>query len=476
MPLDKTNTRRGTIGEGLPIARGVSERGRRSGRVPRPSRPCRGSLYRVRTAAAGGSAARPGRPWHEPGRWGCLTLFAPPSYKTLLPPPHRTDRLMPRTKSLPLTAAPSQQGADAARARRAPTPSSASAARRTPSIASGCSASWPRTATPSSPDADGADVVVVNTCGFIEPARQESLGVIREMLDLKKQGKVGAVVVAGCLAERQRELLLEQVPEVDQIVGVFGREEIAAVVDRAVAQQRPSSGRVFRPAPVRALEDTARLRITPRHFAYLKISEGCDRLCTLLRHPEDARQARHQADRGGRPRGPRTGRRRRPRTHHRRPGHAPTTAWTCTAASASPSCSASSTRSTASSGSALLYAYPEHFTDELLETLAGAEEGHPVPRHAAPAHQRPGAEADAAGAWTAGDDRGAARAGCGRRCPDLALRTTFIVGFPGETDAEFEELQQFVRRAQVRAGRRVPVLARTRHAGRRSSTATCRRT
>src|SRR6516162_34691 len=134
------------------------------------------------------------------------------------------------------------------------------------------------------PDADGADVVVVNTCGFIEPARQESLGVIREMLDLKRQGRVGAVVVAGCLAERQREMLLEQVPEVDQIVGVFGREEIAAVVDRAVAQEREQRS-VFRPAPVRALEDTARLRITPRHYAYLKISEGCDRLCTFCAIP-----------------------------------------------------------------------------------------------------------------------------------------------------------------------------------------------
>src|SRR5215212_9754738 len=83
------------------------------------------------------------------------------------------------------------------------------------------------------PDADGADVVVVNTCGFIEPARQESLGVIREMLDLKRRGRVGAVVVAGCLAERQKDMLLENVPEVDQIVGVFGREEIVAVLDRA---------------------------------------------------------------------------------------------------------------------------------------------------------------------------------------------------------------------------------------------------
>src|SRR5688500_6462381 len=134
------------------------------------------------------------------------------------------------------------------------------------------------------PDAAGADVVVINTCGFIEPARQESLAVIREMLALKKAGKVGAVVVAGCMAERQRDVLLEQVPEVDQIVGVFGREEIASVVDRAVAQSDEQKS-LFRPAPVRALEDTARLRITPRHYAYLKISEGCDRTCTFCAIP-----------------------------------------------------------------------------------------------------------------------------------------------------------------------------------------------
>src|SRR5262249_9001900 len=64
------------------------------------------------------------------------------------------------------------------------------------------------------PDADGADVVVVNTCGFIEPARQESLGVIREMLNLKDKGKVGSVVVAGCLAQRKGDELLQEVPGV----------------------------------------------------------------------------------------------------------------------------------------------------------------------------------------------------------------------------------------------------------------------
>src|SRR5213083_2136090 len=68
-------------------------------------------------------------------------------------------------------------------------------------------------------EVEGADVVVVNTCGFIEPARQESLAVIRQMLDLKKDGKVGSVVVAGCLAERKKDELLREVPDVDQIVG-----------------------------------------------------------------------------------------------------------------------------------------------------------------------------------------------------------------------------------------------------------------
>src|SRR4249920_3518700 len=99
------------------------------------------------------------------------------------------------------------------------------------------------------PDADGADVVVINTCGFIEPARQESLAVIREMLALKAEGRVGAVVVAGCLAERKGDALLEEVPDVDHIVGVFGREDISTVVDRALTQQTEQRS-LFRPAPV----------------------------------------------------------------------------------------------------------------------------------------------------------------------------------------------------------------------------------
>ena len=128
-------------------------------------------------------------------------------------------------------------------------------------------------------DPDGTDFVVVNTCGFIEQARQESYSVIREMLDLKRAGRTRGVIVSGCLAERQKELMLEQLPDIDHLVGVFGREEITRVADRLVGkldEQRT----LFQPAPIRAFSDRDRLRITPRHFAYLKISEGCDRLCS----------------------------------------------------------------------------------------------------------------------------------------------------------------------------------------------------
>src|SRR3954465_15398758 len=130
------------------------------------------------------------------------------------------------------------------------------------------------------PDSDQADLVIINTCGFIAAPRQESLGVIREMIERKNQGKLKGVVVAGCLAEREKEMLLEQVPEVDQVVGVFGREEIARVADRIMGDLHEQRT-VFRPAPVQAQDDRARLRITPRHLAYLKVSEGCDRLCTF---------------------------------------------------------------------------------------------------------------------------------------------------------------------------------------------------
>src|SRR5262249_56263216 len=98
--------------------------------------------------------------------------------------------------------------------------------------------------------------------------------------------------VAGCLAEREREELLQEVPEVDQIVGVFGREEIRQVVDQALAgakrkraQTAAEQRSLFRPAPVRAQDDTARLRITPPHYPSLTISQSCHPLSTISSFP-----------------------------------------------------------------------------------------------------------------------------------------------------------------------------------------------
>jgi ribosomal protein S12 methylthiotransferase len=290
------------------------------------------------------------------------------------------------------------------------------------------------------PDADGADVVVVNTCGFIEPARQESLAVIREMLALKKAGKVGAVVVAGCMAERQRDVLLEQVPDIDQIVGVFGREEIAQVVDRAVAH-RDEQRSLFRPAPVRALEDTARLRITPRHYAYLKISEGCDRLCTYCAIPkmrgkhvtkpieEVIREANELAADGVRELivvaqdttyyGLDLYGRTRLAELLRELDRVDGLEWI-----------------------RILYAYPEHIADELIDTLASANKI--IPYLDMPLQH---INDRVLKRMIRRVDRAATEKLLHRlrsKWPDLALRTTFIAGFPGETDAEFEELRRFV--------------------------------
>lgn len=299
------------------------------------------------------------------------------------------------------------------------------------------------------PEADGADVVVVNTCGFIEPARQESLAVIREMLGLKEQGRIRAVVVAGCLAERKKEALLEEVPGVDHIVGVFGREEITSVVGRVLAQQHEQRS-LFRPAPVRALEDTARLRITPRHYAYLKISEGCDRLCTFCAIPgmrgkhvtkpieEVIREARELAADGVRELivvaqdttyyGTDLYGRVRLAELVRELNRVEGLEWI-----------------------RLLYAYPSNFSAELIDTLAGSEKVLPyldIPlQHISDrVLRRMQRRVDR----TATEDLIARLRDA---LPDLVLRTTFIVGFPGETDAEFEELVAFVRATRFeRAG------------------------
>ncbi len=130
-----------------------------------------------------------------------------------------------------------------------------------------------------------ADFAIVNTCGFIASSRRESYGVIDEMVELKREGQLRGLIVSGCLAERQKETLLTERPEIDHVAGVFARDEISQLADRLIGGLHEQRA-LFHPAPLRPLTDRDRLRITPRHFAYLKISEGCDRLCTFCAIPK----------------------------------------------------------------------------------------------------------------------------------------------------------------------------------------------
>lgn len=294
------------------------------------------------------------------------------------------------------------------------------------------------------PEADKADLVIINTCGFIDAARQESLGVIREMLDRKKAGAIKGVVVAGCLAERQKEMLLEEVPDVDQVVGVFGREEIAKVADRIMGDLHEQRT-IFRPAPSQAQDDRARLRITPRHLAFLKVSEGCDRLCTFcaipymrgkhVTKPIEAvvAEARELAADGVRELNLVA----QDMTYYGvdlygRPRLAELLLalddvdgidWV-----------------------RVLYNYPNYFTDELYEALGASRKVIPyldmplqhindrMLKMMNRRHTRAETEEII--------DR------LRRSIPGLVLRTTFIVGFPGETEAEFEELLDYVKAAR----------------------------
>jgi ribosomal protein S12 methylthiotransferase len=287
----------------------------------------------------------------------------------------------------------------------------------------------------------GADLVIVNTCAFIDASRQESYGAIREMLDLKARGETRGVIVAGCLAERQKETLLDELPGVDAVIGVFSRDEVARAAERLVGGLGDQRS-VFKPAPARALDDSGRLRITPRHMAYLKISEGCDRTCTFCAIPrmrgkhatkpieEVVREARELAADGVK----------------ELVIVAQDTTYYGMDLYGEP-------RLVELLGALeqvegiewirLMYLYPIHFTDRLIDTIAGS--GRILPyldmplQHASdPVLKRMQRRVNR----TATEDLlGKLRT----RIPGLVLRTTFITGFPGETDPQFAELVEFVR-------------------------------
>lgn len=122
---------------------------------------------------------------------------------------------------------------------------------------------------------ENVDVVIVNTCGFIESAKSEAIENILELAELKKEGKIKKILVAGCLSERYQSQLLEELPEIDGILGCGSYNNIVSAVDDVLADKTPILFDDIN-AP---LEETGRVLTTPGYFAYLKIAEGCDNCC-----------------------------------------------------------------------------------------------------------------------------------------------------------------------------------------------------
>jgi ribosomal protein S12 methylthiotransferase len=135
-------------------------------------------------------------------------------------------------------------------------------------------------------DEDDAEVTVINTCGFLEASRTEADEVIREAVARKRNGVLKRVVVAGCLVQRDKEAILERIKGIDALVGVNNRDDIVRAVLGTNGRKAKRTTDVYLSDyhPFTQL-DTARLRITPRHYAYLRISEGCDQKCTFCTIP-----------------------------------------------------------------------------------------------------------------------------------------------------------------------------------------------
>ena len=137
-----------------------------------------------------------------------------------------------------------------------------------------------------SPDPDNADVCVINTCGFIAPAKEEALEAIRQAVAQKKAGCIKKIVVAGCLSERMGETLADEVPGIDAVVGLGQRDHIAEIIaDCMNAKKVPAAKTYMESAGIDIHDDRGRLLITPQHWAYLRISEGCNRKCAFCTIP-----------------------------------------------------------------------------------------------------------------------------------------------------------------------------------------------
>ncbi|MFW6158176.1 MAG: 30S ribosomal protein S12 methylthiotransferase RimO [Planctomycetota bacterium] len=288
-----------------------------------------------------------------------------------------------------------------------------------------------------------ADLLLVNTCGFIDEARDESYDVIGQAVALKESGMVAAVVVVGCLVQLLREELVSQFGGVDGWVGLAEPEATADACDAAVSRAgAPPPPTTIWPDPAaRSLAERPRLRITPRHFAYLRIAEGCDNRChycliPTIRGPLRSRpmdtvldEARRLIDDGAR--------------------ELIVIAQDTTNYGVDlydePRLAMLLRQLRGLEGLEwlrLLYAHPAHLSEQIIDVLA---EGGPIlPYVDLPVQHASDRILKAMGR---GIDQDGLRAVIGRvrdRVAEPTIRTSVIVGFPGESDADFQMLLGFI--------------------------------
>jgi len=287
-------------------------------------------------------------------------------------------------------------------------------------------------------DETQADVVVVNTCCFIGDAKEESIGVLLEMAELKNSGRLKALVAAGCLAQRYKEEIQKEIPEVDVVIGTTATASIVEAVEEALAGQMGAHYEDINAAPVCG---TKRVVTTGGHYAYLKISEGCDKHCTYCIIPkvrgtyrsvpmeELVREARELARGGVRELilvAQETtlygkdlyGKKSLPELL-RRLAQIPEIYWI-----------------------RLLYCYPEEIDEELIQVIKEEEKvcnylDIPIQHAEDSILKRMGRRTDQ-------KQLRDIIAKLRLEIPDICLRTTLITGFPGETQEDHEELFHFV--------------------------------
>ena len=288
------------------------------------------------------------------------------------------------------------------------------------------------------PDQAEADVIVVNTCGFIESAKDESIEAILDAAKMKKTGKCRALIVAGCLAQRYSDELRKELPEADAIIGTAEISRIGEICERALGGGSPVT-QVSAPKLVFGLP---RVSTTPRHYRYLKIAEGCSNRCSycaipIIRGNFSSRpsssildEARRLADDGAKElvllaqdsTGYRDG------------------------STDLPGLMRKLTRIRGVSWVRLMYAYPGRISDELMAVMA--EEKKICKYLDIPVQHFDDTVLAAMNRKGTSKDIRRTIEKLRKRVPGIALRTSLITGFPGETGAAFKRLLSFVREAE----------------------------